>query len=79
MEIKRCYAPFKVEFTCPTCGGKVVHDFSTDYLSYPEFGEPEKVTVYCHDEEGDETCATEITIVLDFAMKAKGKPQAVEV
>lgn len=36
--IKRCYVGLKVNAKCPQCQSTVTHDFTENYLSYPEIG-----------------------------------------
>ncbi len=53
LDIKRCYLPFVLFDTCPTCGLEVAKDLGSDYLSYPVFGKPEEVDFYHYDEEAE--------------------------
>lgn len=49
---KRQYMPFRLKWTCPACGREQVHDFSDHrYLSYPEFGKPREVALFCENDE----------------------------
>ena len=61
---KRQYAPFTLTADCD-CGEKCEYDFSMDYLSYPTFGEPCQVEVYCPE------CEVVFlpTVVLDLTME----------
>lgn len=59
LEVKRFYMPgFTLEGKCPECGEEYVHDFGTDYLSYPKVGEAFDHDCYCVE------CDHEWTIVL---------------
>lgn len=69
--VKRLYPPFVVKAKCPTCGEIAERDLSSDYLSYLTPGVPYTVMLSCYDEEGDETCFTDVDVVLDFTLRAK--------
>lgn len=69
--VKRLYLPFVVRAECPTCGEIAECDLSGDYLSYPTPGVPYTVRLACYNEEGDETCFTDVDVVLNFTLRAK--------
>ena len=76
---KRQHIPFEIRAKCPTCGGTATLDLSSDYLSYPEIGEPTEVALYCYDEDGCETCRTDITVVIGFTLTVSGAPRKGEI
>lgn len=43
---KRQYAPYTLSAECD-CGEECEYDFSMDYLSYPTFGAPYEVELWC--------------------------------
>lgn len=53
LEIKRCYLPFIIVATCPTCNLRVERHLDDDYLSYPRLDEAFSVdmTHYIVDEK----------------------------
>ena len=49
LDTKRCYIPVTVHAVCPQCGVTVTRDLSTNYLSYPRIGAPQRVA-FTHEE-----------------------------
>lgn len=48
IDVKRFYIPgLEVQGNCPKCRAEFTRDFSTDYLSYPQIGEPKTLHLYC--------------------------------
>lgn len=47
--IKRCYADGQIELKCQECGNMLVHDFNSQYLSYPRMGSDDSVWFYCNE------------------------------
>lgn len=76
---KRQRIPFEIRAKCPTCGGTATLNLSDNYLSYPLVGEPTEVSLYCYDEDGCETCCTEIDVVIGFTLAVKGGPRKGEI
>jgi hypothetical protein len=48
---KRCYLPFLLETTCPTCGEAVSSNLTEDYLNYPTLNEFNKIPFYCEKDD----------------------------
>jgi len=63
---KRQYAPFEIRWRCPECGKACVQDCRSEYFSYPVFGEPEDLTLYCHECENEDV---KIKVKLDLTLE----------
>lgn len=70
LPIKRLYLPFVIKAKCPTCGRTAERDLSSSYMSYPVPGKPETVMLSCYDEDGEETCYTDVDVTIDFTVTA---------
>lgn len=71
---KRQYMPYKLEWECPECGEENIHNFSEYlYLSYPKFGEPYEVGLYCDNDECGEDMEPikTIEVIPDLKMEIK--------
>lgn len=47
LDVKRFYAPIRVEGKCPACGATAVHDVNDYPLDYPRFGRDLSVGLNC--------------------------------
>lgn len=65
---KRFYMPgIAVEEECPNCERPMVIDYKHEYLMYPMFNEPIKVSLYCGKDDCDGE--TEVTVMLRLVME----------
>ena len=47
-EIKRCYVEgLKIRLVCPRCNSVLEHDFSEQYISYPNIGDADSAFFHC--------------------------------
>lgn len=63
---KRQYAPFVTKWTCPGCGAANELDHTSDYFSYPVFGEPKVFELHCRECEKEQGS---VQLVLDLTLK----------
>lgn len=73
VDVKRFYAPFIVHSGCPKCKKPHKKDLSTDYLSYPTLGKPERVGFHCEDCEHEWEKRVVLGLTLRFAENKKGR------
>lgn len=66
---KRQRIPVTIEWECPECHQTNTLDLTERYLSYPEWGEPLDVGVFCMDCDEVEPI-TELTIVPDITIES---------
>lgn len=51
---KRTHVPYKIDYTCLSCGAKNTVDLSNDsYFSYPEWGEKSRFFTSCDECEAE--------------------------
>jgi hypothetical protein len=64
--------PYEIEWVCVECGDEQTHKFHKHrYLSYPTFGEPVDVFLYCDNCENEQT----ITVVPDLKLRLADEVQ----
>lgn len=68
--IKRCYVDIQIKVSCPNCGAELIRNFADDYISHPENGENDSISVYCETcDDGTTPCEFEVPIkIVDTVM-----------
>lgn len=64
IDVKRFYLPgIIIRETCGKCNSEMVKDMAREYFSYPKWGEPQDVFMYCRD------CNTETKLKVKLSCK----------